>query len=578
MKAVYARAFGPVAGEPAMVALADGVPLLRMAAVALAALVYYALYLRYGFLFADGGHYAQVAYELMRGTDPHDIGIGYGVLWFKIGQGLFELFGPDWRVVMLFFQTLAAVTAAAVFGAVQVLTGNALPALAAALVVGLVPAFPPTVFYGLCVASNVLVLGHALQRWRWHCLRPQDVAVPAAVLALTFQIRPDFGFVFSMPFLALLVAGAAGGTGGPGWRDRAPRFAKVALAAFAAAHLPILLDGLRDGYADLILRDYLRYPRVMLRMVWTGLSQAFGHGAAAGGAAQEAGTLLQRPPLSAVWRSPLPVGAFVALLYLPLAALAAYAVDTAVRTLRAPVRRRWGVLLSAGLVLIGAAAAVPHFFLFRPDLPHVANAMPGLAILAGVFMHGLWSGAGAGAVRTAARGGAVLIAAWLGLYAGVGLTQPGAGSVEVAAGRTQPFVARNGVDVLLTPGEESLMSAVLRTIEEHTPPGGRVGCVPFCPGIVFMSARRMLFGEYYVDDSFLLTDPGWIDRAIRRTEEARPTAVVVFDWAVNGTEISRFGNWARRYVEYLGQAAGTVRVIGPMTVYALPAKPGDAPR
>ena len=80
----------------------------------------------------------------------------------------------------------------------------------------------------------------------------------------------------------------------------------------------------------------------------------------------------------------------------------------------------------------------------------------------------------------------------------------------------------------------------------------------------------MLLREYFVDDSFLLRDPGWIDRAIATTCQARPPVVIVVDWAIHGTDISRFQNWAHRYIEALS-ADGYARVDLPgVMVYRRP--------
>ena len=65
------------------------------AAVLAVSAIYYSRYFNSGFNFADDGNYAQICYELFLGRSLSDIAINYGVLWFKVGQGLFQIFGVD---------------------------------------------------------------------------------------------------------------------------------------------------------------------------------------------------------------------------------------------------------------------------------------------------------------------------------------------------------------------------------------------------------------------------------------------------------------------------------------------------
>ena len=90
-----------------------------------------------------------------------------------------------------------------------------------------------------------------------------------------------------------------------------------------------------------------------------------------------------------------------------------------------------------------------------------------------------------------------------------------------------------------------------------------------CPGFAFMTDRRMLFKNFYVDDSTPIRVPGWISDAITRTREVRPPVVIIMDWAINGTEASRFENWAAAYVEAL-QSLSREKIVRPgLTIYLL---------
>ncbi|HYH39468.1 MAG TPA: hypothetical protein VD860_14690 [Azospirillum sp.] len=548
----------------------------RLAAIAggllvlLGALLYYAGYIDAGFNTADDGHYAQVAYELWLGTDPHALRFGYGLLWFKIGEGLFALGGPNWLAVQWLFQGLSALTGLMVYAAVVTVTGRMLPALLAAGVAVAVPAFPPTVFYAACVLLNVLLQVRLAGRWRR--MAPGDLIAPAAGLSVTFQIRPDFGFVFAATLAGLLLLGAVTGDR-RAWAPRLARLAGATLAVAALAQAPLMAMAAAGGYLDLVVGEYLRYPEIL----WRYLAAGLGGGGSSVADANGAGTLLGRPPLSdllngrwtANWSGGTPTAAMALLVHLPLATAAGFALLTLARLRR--VESADGIPARL-VVLAGGIAALPHYYLFRPDLAHIANFMPGHIVLVCVLLADL-----AASTRRAGMAGRIgaLVAGTvpgfgLAVYLWVGLTMPGTGSIANAAGRSVPFTAQNGVAVRVSPGEHPLLDGVRTAVEAHSNPGDRIVCVPFCPGVAFMTGRRMLLRDWYVDDSLLVTDPGWIERAIARTREARPPVVIVVDWAINGTEISRFANWARPYVAMLeATATGRVELPG-ITIYLLP--------
>jgi hypothetical protein len=323
---------------------------------------------------------------------------------------------------------------------------------------------------------------------------------------------------------------------------RAAHLFGAVLGAFVAAHLPGLILAINDGYLGALIGQYLSYPIMLADYGLRGAGTLFGAGATEGSAAS---ALLQRPHLfgaadfTEVQRA--------LLIYLPplvIVGFVAYTLLTA--------RRRVDPLAYCAqmlVVLVAGAAALPHYFFYRPDLSHVANFMPGFTVLAGVFM---WQLGG----RTRRRALiAVPIAAMLGLYLWTALTQEGSGSIAGTFARTERFSGANGVNVRVYPGEKALLEDLKAVIEANSAPGDAIVCVPYCPGIAFMTGRRLLFREQYVDDTLPSRDPQWIDRAIAVTVEKRPPVVIVMDWAINGTDISRFSRWAAPYMETLESLA-----------------------
>lgn len=527
--------------------------------ILLIAIIFYGGYVDAGYNYADDGHYAQTAYEFHLGADPHTIRFAYGLLWHKIGDWMFRVTGPSYAAVRGLFFAVAGVAAALVWLTARQIGAGVLTAAAVAAVALLVPAYPATAFYGLCALMNVAVQLPAAQRG--NSLRARDLALPALVLSATFQIRADFGYVFSLPIVALALRASLTAP-----ENRLGRFAELsatALAVFAVGQLPLVVLALRGGYLDLVAEEYLRYPQAILLIL---LRLLHLEPAAASGA----GTLLQRTPLNALWLGSPDQAALALLTYGCPVVIVAFVIFEAAALVRAPKGERAVRAGIDGVVLVGACASLPHYFLYRPDLPHIANFMPGFLTLSALFIV-RW--------RMAARDGWRRIAAFPGLAAllvlplaflWTGMNSPGTGSPFIANGRTVPFDGPNGVHVRLTPDEHALLSALRDVVLAYSQPGDRIICLPFCPGIAFLTERRLLLREHYVDDSLLVTDPGWIGRTIDLTAAARPPVVVTFDWAMNGTELSRVRNWAAPYYAYLDKlAVKKLNVLG-ATVHILP--------
>ncbi|WP_298369910.1 hypothetical protein [Azospirillum sp.] len=525
----------------------------------LIAFTLYGGYADVGYNYADDGHYAQTAYEFRLGTDPHTIRFGYGLLWHKIGDWMFRLTGPSYAAVRGLFFAVSGATAALVWLTARQMGACVQLAAAVAVVALLVPAYPATAFYGFCTLLNVAAQLPMARRGA--AVRAHDLVLPALALSLTFQIRADFGYVFSLPIIAMMLhASLAASTG------RLARFVALsaaALAAFVLGQLPLVVLAVRGNYLDLVLAEYLRYPQaimlILLRLLHLEPAAATG-----------AGTLLQRAPLSALWTGPPHQAALALLTYGCPVIIAAFAAFEAVALARLSKRERMARAGVDGVVILGACASLPHYFLYRPDLPHIANFMPGFLALTALFALRWWNATIGGLWRGAVLPGLFALLALPLVYLWTGMGSPGTGSLAITAGRTLPFTGANGVRVRLAPDEHALLTALSEVVLTHSQPWDRIICLPFCPGIAFLTERRMLLREHYVDDSLLVTDPGWVGRTIALTETERPPLVITFDWAMNGTELSRVRNWAAPYYAYLDKTAVEKRDVLGATVHILP--------
>ncbi len=516
----------------------------HLTALALAVLSagYYALYIDAGFNFADDGNYAQTAYELFLGRPPQDMDLSYGLIWFKAGAALFHLFGVNFLLVKILFFTVITLTSVLTFYTLEKISGSALFAAALAGVIAVAPAFPATSFYGLCVLLNAGAQMRLAARMTQGTVL--DGALAGAALAFSFQIRPDFGFIFAVPLAAIVLL-----TFWPVNLGR--KLLTGILGGFAGVAIPAALLALVGGYGALVAHQYVDYPLMLIGLLLNGL-KGLGQDAEAGATI----TVLARPGLDEP--------ALAALVYAPLIMFAAFGTFAAL-TFKSRLRRDPAALAQSGIALVAGAAAFPHYFFFRPDLSHIANFMPGFVVMTGVFLTHLKQASWR--PRAVAAGGGVAVA-YLGLYLGVGLPSPATGSIGMARGRTEPFRAENGVDVKVAPAELEQLTFLRDSVTANSQPGDAIVCVPYCPGVAFMTARRMLLHNFYVDDSFLVLRPRWLPSAIAETKVARPSVAIVQDWAINGTEQSRFTNWAARYVDVLKDQA-RAQVSGPGTTIYL---------
>lgn len=509
------------------------------AALAVLSAGYYALYVDAGFNYSDDGNYAQTAFELFLGRPPQDLDLSYGLLWYEAGAALFHLFGVDFLLVRwLFFGTIT-LTTLLVFYSLARASGSILTALLLAAVIALVPAFPATAFYGLCVALNAAAQLRLARRQEAAAL---DGALAGAAVALTFQIRPDFGFIFSgsLAVAALLLF----------WPDRRPSGPQVMAgiaAGFSAVTFPAAGFAFAGGYEAILARQYLDYPKLLVGLLVNGLATS--------------------PSLSLLARPNLTAPGFAALVYLPLGIFAAIGVDLLL-TLKETLKRDAGAVSQMVVALAAGIAAFPHYFLYRPDLSHIANFMPGFVLMAGVFLGRLQRN-GVAAQRLTGLTGAGLVCLYLLLYLVIGLPSPATGGIGIAAGRTVPFAADNGVNVRVTPDEAAQLTFLRDAVVANTRPGDAIVCVPYCPGVAFMTGRRMLLHNFYVDDTFQQLRPQWLATAIAETLAARPPVVIVQDWAINGTEQSRFANWAAAYVAAVKEQARDILAGPATTIYRI---------
>ena len=137
--------------------------------------------------------------------------------------------------------------------------------------------------------------------------------------------------------------------------------------------------------------------------------------------------------------------------------------------------------------------------------------------------------------------GALLIA-HAGLYLWRMLPDRYTGTIFARKNRKVLFQAENGVRVYVTRHEIAGLKPLQALIRDHTQRDDFLVAYPYHPALNVMADRRTYERNVYVDNA--IAEPDWNAQAIARLERFKPAVVVLSDWAINGTEQSRFSVWA----------------------------------
>lgn len=510
-------------------------------------LVYYRDAYRLGFDWGDMGSYAQYVRELMLGAKFGDA-VGYGPLWYFLGVGLFRVWGVHFGALLAMFQIVIFASACLIWLAARKASNSAIAAGIALIWVLCVPPF---------YASAIRMLSLALFAYPLICFAKAEkrrelwpLAATAAAIGINFALRPDFGYLYTAALGILLLLRAWQSEGSlPARLAYLLRLIGVSTAFIGLALAPIVLHAAFQGYLKPLLTDLLSYPSRLLFF----LRHAGGFDDLIQDSGRQTASFLRILPAGALITGTAAERAFAFQIYSTLAVLIGFGLHLAYRLVSSPNSARDNRIQLS--VLMIAASQWPGFALFRPDWVHFISFMHAYIILATCMAVWLIRNllSAAPAMRLLQAAGVVLVAAQAVLFVIYGVFVDDSGWGRKQAHRDAVFSARNGVRQLVSADEKKLYDDVFELIEHNSSPGDRIVCVPYCAGFAFMTDRRVLFREHYVDDGTPLLYPGWIDRAIALTKEVRPPIVIVLDWAPNGTAASRFDVWAERYMAYIKQ-------------------------
>lgn len=555
------------------------------------AVCYYGQYYRSDLnLGGEGGTTAIIAMRMMEGQRPIlDTYLGYNVLWFWPVVWLFEITGPNYIALRIYFFALCTLSAVLGFLIVRRATGQGWLAVGVGLLLATIPGMIFRNYMGLLPVLNAWALLHAFV-WdaRHVAVRWVRFAVAGFVLGATYLVRIDVGIFFTVIYagLAVLYPFAVRGE----FLRRSARVTAgvgLCVACLLAIHLPFYLHARNHGYEAAFVEQY---PTMLKKILWEGSKVSAVENAPSSTRfvtmpasrrdgiiriqntkrnlaeierqreiearkAAEAGTRPRKTLSDLFKQESFYDAAFVIILHLPVLIAALIIVVAGPALLLAIILRKAALKEPAlvSLVTLGAALTIfPQYFFFRPDTPHLSEFMIPFAVAMAC--------ASFYAIGRTIRSRSVAVGVPCVLFVGLCGTQEGlffyhsytkesAGTIEAARKRSYEVVADNGVRVLVRRREQPRFQGLYDTIVRYSEPDEWVVTFPYSPTINFMTNRRSYLYNLYVDNAAM--PKNFFENAIADIQTKRPAVIVIDQRDINGTEESRFRNWAAPLYDFI---------------------------
>ncbi len=565
-------------------------------------LIYWGLYLQYWFNPHDeGGTAALTAMRILEGQRPiRDVDLGYNVLWHYPIVALFSITGVSYVKMRAYFFALSAVTALCGWAVVRKVTGRSWLAFALGAILVVFPGSQFKNYIPLLAMVNTLWLlrtfGHQPPASRRFL---PDTLVGGVILGLSFLVRIDISYFFSLLWAGLLVVQLADTRYRPGLRFARLGAGVLTLAgAVLLCHWPVYAVARAQGFEREFVGQY-RSSANMIRefaqnrlqsVVSAGKPLAVPPAAASSEASATAAppanaranrNVLQRKGLAQFWAGESGSKSVLFLLtYAPFVGVLVflgYILATGWRSLRTCRFSMGDPSIQLLTVLGGALTIFPQFFFFRPDRPHLSEFMVGflVAMVCGGWL--VWDATWRAGTWQRWAGIAVLafLSTQAALYGWLALDHPSAGTIAARSKRTIFFKAQNGVAVYLSRKESETMRGVYEAITRASKPGEYVVCYPYQPGYNLMADRPTYERSVYIDNS---TAPkNWAKTSIEAIQNKKPAVIVIDDRAINGSEDSRFSRWAPETYAFIQKNYHLVGKFALSEVYSREAAPGSLP-
>jgi hypothetical protein len=549
--------------------------LIAASALVLFAILYYSLIFRYGLNLADEGNVALISQRLMHGERPFlDVAPGYNVLWFYPISTLFRIFGTHLLLMRAYFYAISTGSGLIAFFLLRRLDAPLwLAFLQGAIVISINGQYFKA-YIPFLILSNLFAITLFLTSQRKALL-----SLGAGVLlGTTFLTRIDIGIFLSIVWFSVILLHAF-------LLHRRLSLNLIVLAnlvlGVVAMHLPFIYDAYHRRFLPAFVSQYSSVAILILHPLLPQKSQP--------PAEPERPTeSLQGPPAATVREPTLPTKVskspillqrrsfreiflkspsiekrlMAFLTYVPVFLICALLImGLSVCLSKRMAIDRW-LLFSA--LLAGCLSAFPQFFLFRPDLPHLIEFLNGGLVALTCAGWLLWSSKGRDRVSVSA---AVAIAIVGLCYLSLTFPNPYGGTLFLRINRQTEFRGANGVDVILSRKEYEEVNTLFSATVLNSTKKDYVVCYPYLPGVNFITARPTFQNNLYIDNA--VQSPGWQEAEIAKIQQYRPAVVIIDDWKINGTEDSRFSNWATLMTKFIESRYRQVATTNNKRIFAL---------
>lgn len=554
----------------------------------LLAFFYYGYYYRCGlYPSGEGGVEGVTALRLLSGKIPiQEVALNYNVLWFYPFVWLFKIFGPSYTIIRIFFFSLCAVTSILAYSILWQISRRTWLALLAGTIVLILPGQLFRNYMAFIVMLNMAFFLKAyplpcqknIYRFFW-------MLAAGFSLGLALLIRVDVGFFLAIILFGLIIIFP--------FCHEFKKFRQNLIITFIAfilaitgvfsLHWPVYQNAVKRGFGAAFLQQYEAWPHMinaqgshLIHHTFNNFSLTIsellalrpsskiatadteqGHqeakktGAITVDFGKNSKTVLARSSFTSI---DIRERLMALNLYLPIyctaliTLLAAIFCFSGVKNNTEYFRQR-GVILLASL---GCSLTLfPQYFFWRPDMIHLSEFMVPMNVtllMTLAFAYEAWS-----ISRWLIRCLLIILfltaSSTLILYLITGAQSQSTGGIAISEHRSLEFHGKNGVSVKLTPNEFEETSAIYQSIMAHSAPNEYVICFPYNPEINFMTDRPSYRRDLYIDN---ITAPKNFDQnTIQEIEKHQPAAIVINNWPINGTEDSRFKNWAAETYSYI---------------------------
>ena len=580
-------------------------------ALVIIALCYYAFYWRCGLMLSgEEGVAAVVAQRLNAGALPIvDTFLGYNLGWFYPIAWLFKILGPNYLILRAYFFILGILSGLMAYFTILLVKRKILLAIATGLLVILMPGAIGRNYMGLVGLLGMLtILGVFLIPSSRRLYQLLWMIAAGSSISLAWLIRIDLGFFQTILFLLTAILYLLKPE-----RGFINRLGNVAGAMvlfgllFSAVQGPFYQDAVKRGFDRHLVEQYFGWTsmiRIGANQLATNLiktevikrtvpaeeattsampvaSTSQAKASSPSASASYSDTSLKRPPLRDILVAPkFKDRLFALLIYLPIPVALLFIGWGLLLILSSLISRNLNLWKSGGLLLVSTGSALvlfPQYFLWRPDMVHLAEFMVPfmVTLVIGLCLAvSTWRDS-----TTWKRLLLVLImipaALDLGLYAIKGWQTDGSGSIASSRRRHLEFTASNGVRVKLNPQEIARDTMLRDTILNHSKPGDYVICYPYFPMVNFMTDRPSYEYNLYADNA--IAPERFFEKAKANFELHHPAVIVIGTGKVNDTESSRFPNWASKTYAYIKERCTLVASDDEVEIYALKQDQGHSP-